>query len=268
MARDLVLHLLALLVYPGGLLVLAVGILAEAATGVVLGGAGPRGALVVPVRRLAPAAVPASALRLAVPLLAVLAATQLAAPLNPVSPVERNLLVAAVALAATMWLGWAPAWAPAGARLTLLVQVCWLVALLAPALLSETLRPQALGAVVVPAAMPLKVAAALLALVCLPVLLRLPATEDGPEGEAGLLSRPFLWLPLCGLFVSLALPPGPEDLGGAARFVVATLLVAGAAILLAALAARIPALGRLYPRLLPPLALVVLGLAAVTSSLT
>lgn len=268
MARDLALHLMALLLYPGGLLVLAVGLMAEAAAGLALAGAGLRDALTAPLRRLAGVATRASVLRLAAPLLAVLAAAQLAAPLNPVSPVERNLLVAAIALAAAAWLGWARAWAAAGARLTLLAQVCWLVALLAPAMLSETLRPQALGAVVVPAALPLKVAAALLFLACLPALLRLPASGDGGPDEEAAVIRPLLWLPLCGLFVSLVLPPGADDLGGIARFVAATLVVAGITIWLAALTARAPALGRLYPRLLPPLAAAVLGLAAVTSFLT
>ena len=266
MPRDLALHVLALLVYPGGLLLIAMGVLAEAAAGVVLGGAGPRAALTGHARRLAGVAVrEGSGLRLAVPLLAALAATQLAAPLNPVSPVERNLLVAAIALAAASWLGWSRDWAPAGARLTLLVQLCWLVAVLTPALLSETLRPQALGAVVVPADLPVKVAAAVLALACLPALLRLPPAW--PDEEA-MLVRPLLWLPLCGLYASLVLPPGGEDLAGAARFVAATLVLAGAAIWLAALAVRVPALARLYPRLLPVLAVAVLALAAITAFLT
>jgi hypothetical protein len=262
--RDLALHLVALLVYPGALLTLAVGIAAEAAAGVLLGGARPRAALLDPLVRLRAAATAASGLPLAVPLLAVLAATQLAVPLDPVSPVTRNLLVAAVALAAAMWLGRVRDWATPAARAMLLVQVCWLVALLAPALVSESLRPQALGAVVVPSDLPLKVVAGLLALLCLPMLLRLPPSDAGGAGEEPVLVRLFLWLPLCGLVASLLLPSGGDDLAGVLRFAGATLAVAAASIGLAALSART----RHYPRVLAPLAAVVVGIAAVTSVLT
>ena len=140
--------------------------------------------------------------------------------------------------------------------------VCWLIALLAPALISESLRPQALGAVAVTAQMPLKVAAALLAVLCLPALLRLAPAEDAAP------VRLLLWLPACGLVTSVFLPPGAEDVGGVARFVAVTLAVAVAAIGLALAAVRVQAAGRVYPRLLAPLAAVVLGVAAVTSALT
>src|SRR5262245_10347284 len=111
MPRDLALHFVALLVYPGALLTLASGVAAEAVAGVVLDGMGPRAAVLRPLERLRSAAAAASGLRLTAPLLAILAATQLAAPLDPVSPVARNLLVAAVALAAATWLGWVRDWA-------------------------------------------------------------------------------------------------------------------------------------------------------------
>lgn len=265
MPRDLALHFVALLVYPGALLTLVVGVAAEAAAGAVLGGADPRAALSAPLQRLRSAASAATGPRLAVPLLAVLAATQLAAPLDPVSPVARNLLVAAVALAAAIWLGWIRQWATPAARTMLLVQVCWLVALLAPALVSESVRPQALGAVVLPSGLPVKIAAGLLALLCLPMLLRLaPTDETGGPSDEPVPVRLFLWLPLCGLIASLLLPPGGDDPGGVARFVAATLAVAAAGIGLAMVSVRSP----LYPRLLAPVAVVVLGVAAVTSVLT
>jgi len=258
LTRDLPLHVLALLVYPGLALVLAIGAAAEAAVALVLAGRGARTALRAPaawlrhgVRR------PAD---LAVPLLAMLAATQLAVPFSPVPPVERNLLVAAAALVPAAWLAGGP-WTAAEARRTLLAQVCWLMALLAPALASETLRPQALGAVVVPSALPLKAAAGLLALLCLPALLRL-----APRGPADLFeaARLPLWLPACGLLVSLFLPPAGGDAGGLLRFLVATVATAAAGIGLALAAGR----SSLYPRLLAPIALVVVAVAAVTSALT
>jgi hypothetical protein len=260
-ARDLGTHLLALLLYPGAALVLAVGLLAEAAAALVLGGASFRAALAAPLDRLS-AALRDGPPGLAAALLALLAATQLAAPLNPVAPVERNVLVAAIAVAAAVWLVGVRPWTPAGARTALLAQACWLVSLLAPALLLQTLRPQAIGAVLLPALLPLKVVAALLALACLPALLRLGAPEGEPAG------RLFLWLPLCGLFASLYFPPGSDDLAGTARFLGITLAVAAAAIGLAMAAARTPEAGRLYPRLLAPLAVLVLAIAAVTSALT
>jgi len=260
--RDLALHFLALLVYPGALLTIAVGAAAEAACAGALGGAAPRAALLAPAGQVRTALRRPGTLRLTVPLLAVLAATQLAIPLNPISPVARSLLVAAIALAAAMWLGWVASWTPVAARATLLAQVCWLIALVTPALISQSLRPQALGAVVVPAQLPLKVAAGLLALLCLPGLLRLAPAEEPAT------SRLFLWLPLCGLLTSVFVPPGPEDLSGAAWFMAITLAVAAAAIAMAVLAARFRAAADLYPRLLAPAAAVVLAIGVVTSALT
>jgi hypothetical protein len=255
LTRDLPLHVLALLVYPGLALVVAVGAAAEVGVAVALTGGGVRAAL------LAPAAWLHRAVRgpvdLVVPLLAMLAATQLAAPFSPVSPVERNLLVAAVAALAAAWLAGGGAWTAGEARRTLLVQLCWLLALLAPGLVSESVRPQALGAVVVPSALPLKVAAGLLALLCLPALLRLAPGEPAP-------ARLPLWLPVCGLVVSLFLPPSGDDAGGLLRFLAATLATVAVAVGLALVAARSP----VYPRLLAPFALVVLAIAAVTSVLT
>jgi hypothetical protein len=265
-ARDLPLHVLALLVYPGLLLTLLVGAAAEVAVALVVGRAGVRAALQAPFVRLR-RAVERPRL-LAVPLLAILAATQLAAPFNPVPPVERNLLVAAISLAAATWLVWTRSWSTDGARRTLGAQVCWLVALMAPALVSESLRPQALGAIVVPAALPLKFSAGLLMLLCLPVLLRLLEPDAAePPGDAG-VGRMLLWLPLCGLFVSLFLPPGADDAGSLLRFLGATLATAAVAIAPAAVIVRANGGRVLHPLLLPSFALVVLAIAAVTSVLT
>lgn len=262
LTRDLPLHVLALLAYPGLALVVAFGAIAEVAAAFALAGGGLRAAA------LAPAAWLRRVTRgpgdVAVPLLAMLAATQLAAPFSPVPPVERNLVVAAIATAAALWLAGAEGWTAGEAGRMLLVQVCWLLALLAPALVSESLRPQALGAMVVPSAMPLKVAAGILALLCLPGLLRLaPAAAGAPAGLDTAARLP-LWLPVCGLLVSLFLPPSAEDLVGLARFLAATLATAAAGIGLAFVAGR----SALYPRVLAPLALAVVAIAAVTSALT
>jgi hypothetical protein len=181
-----------------------------------------------------------------------------------VPPVERNLVVAAVATAAALWLAGAEGWMAGEARRALLVQVCWLLALLAPAIVSESLRPQALGAVVVPSAMPLKVAAGILALLCLPALLRLAPASSGASAGPDTAARLPLWLPVCGLLVSLFLPPSGDDLGGLLRFLASTLATAAAGIGLAFATGR----SALYPRVLAPLALVVVAIAAVTSALT
>jgi hypothetical protein len=262
---DLVLHLLALVLYPGALAALAFGVAAEIAAAWALDRVGPRAALrsLLAGSRDAAGRLPGPVLLAA--LLEVLAATQLAVPFNPVSPVERSLLVAVVALAAASWLGWTPAWSAPAARGQLVVQACWLVALLAPALVAQTLRPQALGAVVVPYELPLKVLSALLALLCLPVLLRLAPDPADDEAAA---PRLLAWLPLCGLFTSVFAPPGGDDVGSLLRFAGITLAVAAAAIGLAALAARRPRLAARWPRLAAPLAGVVLAAAVLTTLAT
>ena len=259
---DLALHTAALVVYPGALLVLGVGVAAETASRAVLGGEDGRAVL----RRLwlEGGLVPL----IAAGLLAALAATQLAAPFNPVSPLERNLLVAAVALAAATWLTWAFDWgrSPEGPRLALVAQVCWLVALLAPAVLSQTLRPQVLGAVVVPSQLPVKIGAGLLYLLCLPALLQLLPDLSPATDRAG---RAVLWLPLCGLFASLFVGPSPDDPLGALRFLVVTLGAAGVAIGLVLLLRRLPwaAASALYLRVAPSLAGAVLVAGVLTAAL-
>jgi len=261
------LHLLALLVYPGVLLILIVGFLAELAAGLALGRAGMRAAISGPAVQVRNATAGSWPLLLAAALLTALAATQLAAPANPLAPLERNLLVAAFSLAATMWLCWAWAWSASGARASLVVQACWLLALLSPALLSETLRPQVLGGVAVPAQLPLKAMSGLLYLVCLPLLL-LPAGDiPGPHLAA---PRILLWMPFCGLGVSVFLPPAADDVGGALRFVGATLGLALVTIAVATLLRRPLAAGLrpLYLRLALVLAGLVLVVAVVTAALT
>lgn len=258
---QIALHTLALLVYPGAVLVLGVGMAAEAAARAVLGA--DDGSPGLRRRWLEGGAAPLAAGGL----LAALAATQLAAPLNPVSPQERNFVVAALAVASATWLAWASDWGrpPRGPRLALVAQVCWLVAMFGPAVLSQTLRPQVLGAVAVPAQLPVKVGAGLLYLLCLPALLQLLPDVSPASGRA---VRAVLWLPCCGLFASLFLPPAPDDPLGALRFLAVTLAAGAAAVGLVLLARRMPALaGALYVRIAPTLAvLVVLG-AAVTSAL-
>lgn len=213
-------------------------------------------------------------------LLAVLAASQLALPFNPVGSSERNLLVAATALIGVFWLSWA--WARErprlDPRLVLTAQTCWLAAILGPALAAESLRPQVLGAVLVAAALPMKLVAGLVFLLCLPVLLQL-VREAGPRGvpgagqpagleQAGFVAvRTLLWLPLCGLFASLFLPL-PDDVAGLGRSAAATLAAGGIAIL-AALALnrwRVVPVRLFYFRVAAPLALVVLLLAALVEA--
>jgi hypothetical protein len=261
---DLALRFLALLVYPGLVTMVLIGLVAEAGAAMALRRADPRMALLVPAAGLREAM--RNPRDLAVPLLAALAASQLAIPLNPVTAVERNLLVAAIALVTVAWLLTIRAWTTEDARAAVLVQGCWLLALLAPALLAQSLRPQALGAVVLPSALPLKVAAAVLAVLCLPALLRLPPWR-APDPPAA-VGRLLMWLPLCGLTVSLFLPPSSDDVGGLLRFLAALVLTVALAIGLAAAVRRSGRLERLYPRLLAPLAAAVLVVAAVTSLLT
>lgn len=259
------LHLVALVLYPGLVLILAVGILAEGAASVAVDTAGLRAAPFAPVRRLRDGAARAWPPLLGGALLAALAATQLAVPANPLSPLERNLLVAAVAIATAMWLGLGWAWSPPGARAALVVQACWLVALLSPAVVSETLRPQVLGAVTVPAQLPLKALSGLLYLFCLPAILQL---VDEPVPATGVAAvRVLLWLPLCGLGVSLFLPPASDDAVGSLRFIASTIGVALIAIALGVALTKTD-LRSIYLRLASVLAGGVLVVAAFTAAVT
>lgn len=273
----------ALLLYPGLVAVALTGLFAEAAAGAAL--FGNRGVAVVArsiiaaVRDVFPRlpALPAAAA-----LLALLAATQVAAPLNPLPALDRNSLVAAAALMGASWLGWAWGWGRrrADARLGLVAQACWLLAVLLPSIAPENLRPQVLGGITVPALLPLKIACGALYLACLPALLQI-IPETAPQGipgeskrgrgspeEAGFsLVRAFLWLPYCGLFASLFFPASGDDLFGGLRF---ALLVAGSAGLAIALAANLSRrpLGvnqALYRRLALPFAAFTIAVAVLTN---
>src|SRR5438105_12359108 len=201
---DLALHGFALVVYPGALLVLGVGLLAQAAAGRLH--AAPGLAWPPPPLRAVAATVLARPAPAAV-LLAVLAATQLAIPFNPVSSAEQSVLVAVVALVAAAWVAAAQTGLPERPALLLLVHVCWLVAMLGPAVGEGTLQPAVLGAIAVPLELPVKISAAALALLCLPALLQLvPEARAGTPAIASLA----LWLPCCGLITSVFLPPHAE----------------------------------------------------------
>jgi hypothetical protein len=275
---ELALNTVALLVYPGLLACLVLGLAAETAAAWALGGGPPVISQLWPAlrnRTLPPLAAAAA-------LLVLLAASQLALPFSPLPATERNLLVAAIAILSAGWLAWSWGWWHArqllDARLVLVVQACWLVALLAPALVAQSLRPRVLGAVLLLSQLPLKILAAALFLVCLPVLLHLlpeaapegvPGSGEGagkgPEGTGFAAVRALLWLPLCGLFASVFVPPAGDDARDLVAFAAVTLGAAGAAILLAMALTRwrlLPA-RLLYLRVAAPVALTALFLAAL-----
>src|SRR5450756_2487716 len=160
----------------------------------------------------------------------ILAAVQLAAPFNPVPSEERSVVVAAVALAFTAWAELAlTVELVAEPRLLLLAQFCWLLAVLAPAVQPETLRPQVLGNMLVPALLPLKLACGALYLLCLPALLRLwPFAPPGDRRARRRLdaARALCWFPYCGLFTTLFFAPPADDPLGLLRFFGITSIVA------------------------------------------
>lgn len=206
-------------------------------------------------------------------LCSVLAAVQLAAPYNLVPGDERSVVLAAMALAFTAWaeLALTVEFASAPALL-LVVQLCWLLAVLGPAVRLETLRPQALGNVLLPALLPVKVACGFLYLLCLPALLRLwplgPANER--RGRARLDGRRILtWFAYCGLFVTLFVPPPADDALGLARFFGATILTAVFTIGLGVLVQRRGAgvVRGTYSRVIPSFAALVLAIVVLTSIL-
>lgn len=255
-------HTLALVVYPGLLTITVFGLVAEIAWT-----RARHGAWVMPERER-PSLVIAT-----VALMSMLVAVQLAAPFNPVPSAERNVIVAAIALAFTVWaaLALAAEFVPA-AGLLLVIQFCWLLAVLGPAVQPESLRPQVLGNILVGSLLPVKVASAFLYMLCMPALLRLwPLAPPSDRRSRPRLDtvRALCWLPYCGLFTTLFFPPSADDALGILRFFGITLAVAalgiGAGLLLARRGAE--ASQSLYRRAVAPYALVVLLVVIITSFL-
>lgn len=251
-------HTLALVVYPGLLAIAIFGIAAEVAWTAITERAVLPNALSP--RRPAPSMVFAAAL-------GAMAASQLAAPFNPIAAQERNLLVA---LASIAFLQWTAEQLPDQAPLLLVAQLSWVVAVLAPAVEPQSLRPSVIGETVVPGLIPLKLACGLLYLLCLPVLLRLvpQLKEDARRALGGYdYARALRWFPYCGLFATLYFPPSGDDIPGVLRFVgltVAAALAAGGFTLL--LRRRSPArVPGFYRLVVAPYAGFVLLLAAATS---
>ena len=255
-------HALALVLYPGLVTCAVFGALAEIAwLSVSTGGwAWPE----LPRRRPTPVLA-------AVLVCSILAAVQLATPFNPVPSEERSVVVAAIALAFTAWAELAlTVELVAEPRLLLIVQFCWLLAVLGPAVQPETLRPQVLGNVLVPALLPLKIACGALYLLCLPALLRVwPFAPPGDRRTRRRVdaARALCWFPYCGLFTTVFFTPPADDALGLLRFfgitaIVGVLLI-GAGVVMQR---RGAALARaLYMQAIAPYALVVLLVAVITS---
>jgi len=149
------------------------------------------------------------------------------------------------------------------------VQACWLLAVLGPAIEPESLRPQVLGNVLVPALLPVKVAAGLLYMLCLPALMGLWPVAPPAERRARPrfnVTRTLLWFPYSGLFTTIFFPPAADDLSGVLRFFGITLIVA----LLGVLAGRLLTLRGaerargLYVRAVAPYSVLLLVLIVVT----
>jgi hypothetical protein len=268
-------HSLALVVYPGLLTVVVFGFAAEIAWTRVAQG---KGGWSLPTRlggqgmgmgwppRGRPSPVVAT-----VALFSILVAVQLAAPFNPVPSGERNVIVAAIVLAFTAWVELALTleFVPAPGLL-LVIQFCWLLAVLGPAVEPESLRPQVLGNMLVSSLLPVKVASGFLYLLCVPALLRLwPLTPPSnrrsrPRFDA---ARALCWFPYCGLFTTLFFPPSADDALGVLRFFGITLAVAALCIIAGMLMERRGAetAGGLYRRAVAPYAVLVLVLVVITS---
>lgn len=255
-------HSLALVVYPGLLTIVIFGVAAEIAwTRFTHGG------WILPLRER-PSPVVAT-----VAFFSILVAVQLAAPFNPVSSAERNVIVAAIVLGFTVWaeLALTQEFMPAPG-LMLIIQFCWLLAVLGPAVQPESLRPQVLGNVLVPSLLPVKVASSFLYLLCVPALMRLwPLTPPGERRSRARFDsvRALCWLPYCGLFTTLFFPPSADDGLGVLRFFVITLAVAALWILAGALMLRrgAEAARGLYRRAVAPYAVIVLAVVVITTLL-
>jgi hypothetical protein len=256
-------HAIALLLYPGLATMVAFGFVVEL---IWMRASASQVAPELPRRRPSPVVG-------IIALCAVVAAVQTAAPLNPVPGDERSIVLAAVGLAFTAWAELAlTVEFVAEPGLLLLVQACWLLAVLGPAVQPESLRPQVLGNSLVPALLPVKVACAFLYLLCLPALLRVwPFAPPGERrGRRRLQAgRILTWFPYCGLFTTLFITPPSDDLFGLARFFGYSALVAaiviGAGLLLSR---RGDAIARgIYLRGVAPFAGLVVVMVVATSIL-
>jgi hypothetical protein len=214
-----------------------------------------------------------SAVLTTVAIASMLASVQLSAPFNAVPSEERNLIIAAVAMAITAWAALALGIELFGEPgLLLVVQCCWLVAVLGPAVELQSLRPQVLGAVLVPALLPLKVASGILYVLCLPALLKLwplPAAGERRGQKRLDAMRVLCWWPYSGLFATLFFPPSLDDIAGLARFLGVSVAVAGLCVLAGALMRRggaAPA-REVYRKAIAPFAGVVLVIVVATSLL-
>ena len=256
---------LSLLVYPGLLTIAVFGLAIEVAWSAV--GRQAIGRFDLRWRR-------PPTVQVIVALLAMLAAAQFAAPFNAVAAADRNLVIAAIAIGFTAWaeLALEPELV-ARPGLLLVIQSCWLLSVLGPAIEPESLRPQVLGNVLVPALLPVKVACGFLYLLCLPALMRLwpmfpPAERRArPRFNA---TRALLWFPYCGLFSTLFFPPSSDDLTGAIRFFGIS-LVAGLLCVLTGSVLALRGADRargLYTRAVAPYSFLVLALIVATLALT
>jgi hypothetical protein len=257
-------HSLALVLYPGLLTIVVFGVAMEVGWTRVAKG---RGTWILP----ATAREMRSPVVATVALFSILVAVQLAAPFNPVPSAERNVIVAAIVLAFTVWAGLALSveFVPAPGLL-LVIQFCWLVAVLGPAVQPESLRPQVLGNVLVSSLLPVKVASGFLYLLCLPALLRLwPLTPPAERRSRPRFDtvRALCWLPYCGLFATLFFPPTADDALGVLRFFGITLAVAALCMVAGALMLRrgVDTARGLYRRAVAPYAVLVLILVVITS---
>lgn len=261
---QLATHTVALLLYPGLAMIALFGTAAEGVWVRVSGGRWVRPDL--PWRRPSP-------MLTTVALSAMLAAVQMSAAFNLVPSDERNLIIAAIALGLTVWVGLAlGAEMFAEPGLLLVVQVCLLVAVLGPAVEPQSLRPQVLGAVLVPSLLPLKVASGILYLLCLPALLKLwPIPAPGERRGTRRLDamRVLCWWPYCGLFATLFFPPPPDDLLGLVRFLGVSVSVAGFCVLAGSYLGRrgLDVARDVYRKAVAPFAGLVLVLVAITSLL-
>jgi hypothetical protein len=281
-------HGIGLLVYPGLLACVLLGLLLEIGSAWWL--VRERGGIIPAARRVVARLQPSGerggfpAFSVGAGLLALVAALQLALPYNPVPSADRNLLVAAVSLLGSAWLLWTWGWTRGELepRLMLVVQLCWIVALLVPAIEPQTLKPQTIGNIQLDPFLPVKVASALLYLMCLPALLQL-IPESAPQGVPGGAGRRppglegsgfsalrlLLWLPYCGLFVSLFFSFGGDDPLDLLRYLG---LVAGAAAIGVAIAVNLIYRGAVFTSrfvdlVIVPFTLITLGLGMLSAAI-